>query len=316
LIKAYPESLAVKDRNHSGGIPLHVVFASSRFIRGDPVVLEATRLLIDAHPASLKERDVFGRTPIMVAFFSAYGKFARLKIQKGAISRSALNFMVQCIWQAPDSVRGAFKLERGPFTTTTVLEQMCARKSYAMAPIIMEAWPFALCVRPTCKLRGLPSETKAGALDLFLALTEVLLHDTTRVPEPIRRHIRRVIAERTRRHNFNQGGSIAQGIRKIVLEQLRKEVLNDNALQAFLLTKKNIQDFVIGVYRMNKAGRTGRSGLAWDHAPEDVTVARHIRILEAADGNLNCLFLHLCGSASLFNLHPRENRCAGRDRCR
>jgi hypothetical protein len=93
-------------------------------------------------------------------------------------------------------------------------------------------------------------------------------------------------------------------------------VLKDETLQNFLLAEESIQEFVIGVYRMNKAGRAGGAGLAWDHAPEDVEVSRHIRILEAADGNLSCLFLHLRESASLFDGRQRENRCTGRERCR
>jgi hypothetical protein len=187
-----------------------------------------------------------------------------------------------------------------------------------MAPAMIESWPFALCIRPARKLKGLPNETKAGALDVFLAMTEVLLHDTTRgvVSEPIRGRFRSVIATRTRHHKFDQGGSVAHGIRRIVLEQLRKEVLKDETLQTFLLEEESIQEFVIGVYRMNKAGRAGGSGLVWDHAPEDVEVSRHIRILEAADGNLSSLFLHLRESASLFDGRQRENRCAGREPCR
>jgi ankyrin repeat protein len=102
LIKAYPESLAVRDMRYSGGgNPLHVVFASRGFLSGDPVVLEATQLLIDAHPVFLNERDQMGRTPIMAAF------------SKGYREPGALNFLEQCIRQTPDSVRGSFKLERG-----------------------------------------------------------------------------------------------------------------------------------------------------------------------------------------------------------
>jgi hypothetical protein len=148
---------------------------------------------------------------------------------------------------------------------------------------------------------------KAEARAIYLALVEVLLHDTTRgcVPDPVRDHVRRESGSLVPPHALDRGGfAAAQAIRMIVPEhafhRLRSDVLTNKQVQQFLRSHEPIQDMVTGVYRMNEAGRSGGSDAFGDSsvdAPRPFDL--HLRVLESAGDDLSCVFLHLrdcCGS--------------------
>jgi hypothetical protein len=235
------------------------------------------------------------------------------------------------IRRAPESIRGTYICTiayRFPHScvSTTALELACTKDPLTeLVSSVLEAWPIALCVSLTGDLtrlhEALPGKhldlkkfredlqptLQAEARSMFLALVDVLLHDTTRgcVPDPVRDHVRHVSGMLVPPHLLDGGGIEAtQAIRILVPEhafhRLRSDVLTNERVQQFLQSHEPIQDMVTGVYRMNKAGRSGGSDAFGDAAVDAPRSADlHLRVLESAADDLSCVFLHLrdcCGS--------------------
>jgi hypothetical protein len=200
----------------------------------------------------------------------------------------------------------------------------------------MEEWPAALCVSLQRRLDGLdlPHELMSAvtfeARLVFLALVEVLLHETTReiVPNPSRNGVAdsthgivtegirgrvleavgralRAVGQSVEVNMLMKAGSfaVAQEIQNSVLGDnfgaLRFDVLNDDDLQQLLGAHESLMEMVTGVHRMNKAGRIGSEG---NRAPDSAAFSaqRHVQVLESTEDNLSCLFLHVRGCPALF----------------
>jgi hypothetical protein len=167
---------------------------------------------------------------------------------------------------------------------------------------------------------------------VFLALVEVLLHETTRevASDPIRHGAaessRGVVSEATRGRVLQAVGkfvdvtmlskdgsfAVVQEIQECVhgddFGALRSDVLRDRDVHQLLEAQKSILDMVTGLYLMNKAGRLRPEG---GRAPDSSAFSArwHVRVLESAKDNLSCLFLHLRGCPALFG-EPAEEALA------
>jgi ankyrin repeat protein len=313
LIEADPDAPTARDVN--GWLPLHVV--CSQCTAGTRDVLEAIEFLSEAFPVTLEARDNNGESPIMTAM-----KHAGPDVE---VSRQAVEILKAMIQLAPASVRGTFNSAPSPDDPPlrrTVLESVCTfRGAPELTSFVLQAWPIALCVSLTGTLNNVPEDValiiKQEARDVFLAMLEVLLHDTTQgvVPEPIRVQVRRLVCRLLPPEAQDRGGFVAaQVIRSLVhgqaFQQLRSDVLTTEALGEYLLSHESFQDLITGVYRMNKAGRSDGSNEVGDRtveSPAPVGRSRgehdsatlHLSVLESAMDDLSCVFLHLrdcCGS--------------------
>jgi hypothetical protein len=206
---------------------------------------------------------------------------------------------------------------RGAFTTA--LELACTRcPDPELVLALVEARPFSLCDSLlgdwSALLPGAIAESvTAEARYTFLALAEALLHDATRgaVPDEIRERAREAIGERVVPDEV-KGSALAavqavdMQVRGSAFWQLRSDVLSDGALQEFLRGNDAFQELVCGIFRMNKAGRLLRGSEPEEGMPAEsaLSAGDHARILDAAQGEPDCLFWHLRDSPSLF---LREN---------
>jgi ankyrin repeat protein len=300
LVKAWVDALAARDENQK--LPLHRALSNQRFTRGWPAAIEAIRFLIDQFPAALEAKDEDGETPVMLAISHASGD---------VVGDAALEVLEECVRRSPESVRGTFRAWRWlSAPVITALEAGCTCRHgltplARLVPTLMEAWPAALIISLVGRLDDLPEEIspavrhKAGAM--FLALTEVLLHDTTvgAVPGPIRERVREIV-RRAVGHlvDVDRVGSriVAGVLYKNVLgddfRQLRSEILDNNTLQSYLRESEPVLEMTTGLCRMNKAGRRFRRR---NHSSRGAAIPtrKHLHILEAAGGNLSCLFVHL-----------------------
>jgi hypothetical protein len=156
-----------------------------------------------------------------------------------------------------------------------------------------------------------PAEDEARAM--FLALIEVLVDETTKgvAPESVRDLVSKTIDPFVPKAVRERGGffaaqtflDLAGG--QSAESELRSQVLGSNELQVFLRSSVPFQDFLTGVYRMNKAGRLGKSTTqAGRGLDETASALRHTRILEAAIDDASCLFLHLRVCPALFLQPP------------
>jgi hypothetical protein len=197
----------------------------------------------------------------------------------------------------PTAVRGGFFQGRA---RTTVLEKLCELGAGPeLVAAVVEACPSALCfslARPRAPL--LPEEVAGAAHAALLALAEVVLHETAlgAVPGPVRAHVRRAVGRFVPPDEMSgPGAAVVRAIQNHVADRdrqrLRMAVLGSEELQAFVRDGEAVQDFVEGVYRMNRAGRIlGDGGVA----PETVlSPERHARVLAAARGDASSLFLRL-----------------------
>jgi hypothetical protein len=313
LLKALPNTLVVRDRHTM--IPLGNALSNRWFMGGLPEAVEAVRFLIGRFPAALEARDERGTTPVMFAIWYT-------SVSRSDASGAALDVLQEVVCRSAESVRGTFR----PFQSSpvyTALEVACSRSLghghgpprtpfTRLVPAVMEAWPAALCVSLLGRLTDLPEEIapavrhKAGAM--FLALMEVLLHDTTEgvVPGPVRERVRRLVGQAVGRLvDMDRVGSrivasvLYRHVRDHDFHRLRSEILDDEPLQGFLRTNAPVQEMATGLYHMNEAGRlVGRTS---EGSPEAViSPRRHARILEAAGGNVSCLFVHLREFAALL----------------
>jgi hypothetical protein len=172
---------------------------------------------------------------------------------------------------------------------------------------LIEAHPAALCVSLTRDLTSLSREiapaVTSEARATFLALVEVLLHETTDgvVPDEIRDRVRRIATNRFVPPPIDATNLVAWEIVRILrfrlrgplLRRVRWDVLGDYALLEFLRTREDVQELVNGVYRMNKVGRdASQAGV--------ISGERQVRVLQAARGDPSSLFLHLRDCDSLF----------------
>jgi hypothetical protein len=317
LIRAWPDALEIRDEH--GMLPLHCACLR----QGAP---ELIRLLIEeSNAAALEARDNFGRTPIMI---DAYAIVIPPTPQRVRLLEEMARLSSQ-------SVRGTIKrfwpFERDKPTTTTVLEMVCEHTPLAESLVltVMKAWPAALCVSLKGDLDGLglpqnvASQVTGEARLVFLALVEVLLHETTRevASDPIRHGAaettRGAVSEATRGRvlqalgrfadvtMLSKDGSFAvvQEIQKCVqgddFGALRSDVLSDRDVSQTLEAQESLLDMVTGLYLMNKAGRLGPEGR---RAPDIAAFSeqQHVQVLESAKDNLSCLFLYLRGCPALF----------------
>jgi hypothetical protein len=310
LAKAWVDALAARDWTQK--LPLHHALSNRSFMRGRPVAIEAIRFLIARFPAALEAKDKDGETPVMSAISQA---------SYTVVGDAALEILEESVRRSPESVRGTFKAWRlSSAAVSTPLEAACTRRHgltplARLVPTLMEAWPAALIISLVGRLDDLPEEIspavrhKAGAM--FLALTEVLLHDTTvgAVPGPIRERVREIV-RRAVGHlvDVDRVGSriVAGVLYKNVLgddfRQLRSEILDNNTLQGYLRETEPIQEMATGLCRMNKAGRRFRRRNQ-RYREAAIPTRKHLHILEAAGGNLSCLFVHLREFPALLEGH-------------
>jgi hypothetical protein len=283
--------------------PLRNALSSRWFMGGLAEAVEAVRFLIGKFPAALEARDDCGTTPVMLAIWDTR--------DRSDASGAALDVLEEIVCRSAESVRGTFRDWRTSLVYTA-LEVACTRSLghgrtpfTRLVPTVMEAWPAALCVSLLGRLTDLPEEIapavrhKAGAM--FLALMEVLLHDTTEtvVPGPVRERVRRLVGQAVGRLvDMDRVGSrivasvLHRHVRDHDFHRLRSEILDDEPLQGFLRANAPVQEMATGLYHMNEAGRlVGRTS---EGSPEAVIPPwRHARILEAAGGNVSCIFVHL-----------------------
>jgi ankyrin repeat protein len=323
LIGAYRAALETSD--HHGRLPLHVACCTST-----GRCSEAIALLIEASPAALEARDHSGRTPIMIA------------VAKDAAPPPP-RLLHEMVRRSPQSVRGIIigaPYDGAPPVASTALEAVCMRTPSAeyLVLAVMKAWPQALCLSLTGNLNRLrvaqhvAAEVTGGARIMFLALVEVLLHDTTRgaireghgaadstrgvVSEATRGRVLRAIGQFVNVRMLLQDCSFAvvQEILKKVhgddFWALRSDVLNDHDVRETLVAQESLLEMVTGVYCMNKAGRLGPEGST---APDSAAFSarQHVQVLESAKDNPSCLFLHVRGCPALFAQPERSTVSTG-----
>jgi hypothetical protein len=301
LVETNRATLEVSDND--GCLPLHLACAEIWRFGEPPRILPAVKLLIEGFPKALEASNRRGMTPLMAAVAS---------IRHGVVlASSELSFLLSMIHQ------GSCRSLGGGRTEQSALQLACVHcPNLKLVLRLMEAWPLALCTSLREDLAYVPDVVAPAvfmeARTMFLALVEVVLHDTTLqvVPDPIRDRVRQVVGRYVPSPDeLDRLAALAfvQGIRPQVggdqFRWLRSDTLNDPALQGLFQTREDLQDLVTGVYRMNKAGRLGPE--RDENAPE---VSRNVgasadqqpRILVAAGGNLSCLFLHLRDCPVLF----------------
>jgi hypothetical protein len=310
LVEMNRATLEVRD-NH-GCLPLHIACAEI-WLADEPLrVLPAVQFLIEEYPRALEARNRRGMTPIMAAVAS---------IRHGVVlSYNELDFLKSMVR------RGGSKSLSGARTDLTALQLACVHcPNLELVSCLMNARPLALCTSLTGDLAFVPAVVApaviAEARTMFLALVEVLLHDTTEwiVPDPVRERARQVIQRYVPSPDEleKRGGlSFVKRIRQLCVGDsfrwLRSDTLNAPDLQRLLQRNEEIQDLVTGVYRMNMAGRLGPDWI--EDVPERnlnvaVSADQQPQILVAAGGNLSCLFLHLRDCPVLF-LGDSDGPCA------
>jgi hypothetical protein len=326
-------------RNWAGDLPLHC--ACSRLLLAgfrpeqQRAVAGVVRMLVDEYPQALGARNREGMTPILAALASADPsgtdampseslELLRDMIQLGGPTTlwgtrrvaAAAGLEPQADGVMPEGDRGD---ERGQVVVATALELACARcPDPDLVRALVEARLFSLCDGLltgdwSALLPGAVAEfVTTEARYMFLALAEMLLHDTTRgvVPDETRERVRRAVRELVDLNEL-KGSSLAtvqavnMQVRGSAFWQLRSDVLNDGSLQEFLRGHDAFQELICGVCRMNKAGRLLRGSepeesVAAEAATAVLSVGHHARILDSARGDPDCLFLHLRDSPNLF----------------
>jgi hypothetical protein len=248
-----------------------------------------------------------------------------------AVSPEVLHLLSNTIRQAPESVLGPIRcegtgqlwnLDEDATVNSSVLEVVCLKRAYwGLVSTVLEVWPASVLLVDTQLLPPalppnigppeLSTAVRAEAHAMILAVIDVLLHDTTRgfVPEPVREHVRQSVGRFLPPQGdlVGRGGSSMANVRAVQSiqddtkrQELRDAVMGNADLETFLNDRgEDFERLVTGVYRMNKAGRLG----AFDGA-ESVAIAvsagTHVQILDAVRDDLDCLFLHLRESPSLF----------------
>jgi hypothetical protein len=309
LVNLNRDALNMKD--WSGRLPIHLACSGLMWLSaGDDIMarVDSIQRLVDENPASLDARNNSGDSPVMIIMKQA---------PRGVVLLPpVLQLLRGMVERAPGAVLGLYNREpaplpivsepQGPPPASTVLEKVCTfQDGLALAELVTEAWPAALCFSFTEGMPDdIPEETaRAFAVEahfMVLALTEVLLHDTTRgvVPDPIRERVLRAVSQIVRPCETNGSSlSLVQAIQNRVRGQDRQEfrsaVLNHDALQNFLQGEGDILEMVTSLYRMNRAGRIRDLEEAGAVSGTSSSAGRHVRILSAAGKDLSCLFLHL-----------------------
>jgi hypothetical protein len=135
--------------------------------------------------------------------------------------------------------------------------------------------------------------------EVFLALMEALFReavaDSFHLHAPVRDAFRVFVL----RHTAPLGLTIRElaeystMIDTPIREDFRSHVLGSIFVRQWIFENEPVQDFIAGLYRMNKAGRRSSRALSTQD---------HLRVLEAARNNLDCLFLRVRDSPRLFLL--------------
>jgi hypothetical protein len=306
LLRANRGALEVS--NNEGELPVHL--ACREIWRGGPLILQATRFLIDEYPQALEASNIYGETPVIAALRCAWFTRSNPQRESGSFPPpDHLHFLLEAVRRGgPRSVWGSHRdIATGHDAFDTALEasfECCPDAT--LVSVLLEVWPFALCVcltRPRADLlRGydfVPAIAKETRGTL-LALIEALLHDTSEgvVPRLIREHLRQAVGrlllpnqDLESKGGFEVARLIQERARGEVFQRLRSDVLNFEALQDLLRFDHALQEMVTAMYRMNRAGRLLAHEANKDGAPE--TSEGHARILVAAGDNLSCVFLHL-----------------------
>jgi hypothetical protein len=187
----------------------------------------------------------------------------------------------------PESVRGMVRCRDGSAGHTSALELACLHCPHPdIIAATIDACPLALCDGLLGLLIGLPPEVaptvKSEAFVAFLAVLEAALHETAKgaVPKSIRRGIREILRKRRSvpAGTLALGGyEVARAVEKHVhgddREKLRSKVLGGEAVQN-LLGRKDFQEFVLGIYRMNRAGRSGYESVRYPGFPPRIPGGR------------------------------------------
>jgi hypothetical protein len=295
-----------------------------------PNVLESIRMLIDAYPDALVAVDLVGMTPIMVGFLGspAFGK--------PEPSPQALELLRSIVQGAGAGSVRTFENGRRSGANKFAIDCTALDTAYRYCPkpcvieIVIDAWPAVLILKevgkwavecPACLKKFVESESHAT----FLALVEVLLHETTEeaIPVYVRRGVLRALGKSVpirELNDENRSSNSLAAIRAIQRHvrgrdrerELRCNVLMENRdLQEFLKGADAIQKLVAGFYRKNKAGRFLALVEVLLHERTSETVPNYIRrsVLRALErfvpaGELN-------GSSSLeavraIQRHVRE----------
>jgi hypothetical protein len=299
LMLEHPPALRVPCR--SGRLPLHHVI--HRMFRPLPNVLESTRMVLDAYPEALVAGDMIGMTPVMVGLlgFPALGE--------PEPSPQALELLRSMVRRAgPASVRTFESARKFGVAKKFAIDDTALDHAYRYCPkpsvieIVVDAWPAVLYLKEIGKWakecpEGLREYVGGESHAVFLALVEVLLHETTSdaVPGSIRRSARQALEGFVPTGEAAGSSSLAavRAIQKHVQGQdrqreLRRVVLDNSELQEFLQGAGAIQDLVAGLYRMNKAGRLRVEGSSGSSKEQ-----RHAVVLQGAIDDPSCLFLHL-----------------------
>jgi ankyrin repeat protein len=259
LLEVQPDAVKVR---YYGRLPLH--YAVEGIYREDPDTYRAIQLLIDVYPGSLAVRCRSGLTPIMWALDGENHDGVvetplRLEFLLGMIRRGGSK-----------SVWGTRTDEDGTTVILTALAIACSdMPNFEVISALIEECPAAaLHVSLTEVLTNVPDEVRelvvGEAKAVFLALAELLLHDTTQgvVPDLTREHVRRAVGQLGALDN-DEPRVVAQIIRSHfhwdVLLRFRSDVLDFAPLQDSLRHDLVHNDgvfleFVSGVYRMNQTG--------------------------------------------------------------
>jgi hypothetical protein len=323
VVSAHPAALAV--RNNDGDLPLHLACKHLRDLdelAEAEQTLELIDMLIDARPDAVVARDNSGNTPIATSIEPDHSMEAwmrRLVYQGGPPDRTertrrVIQFVIQrMLPRAPTSgLRDALTVDG----VVGALSKVCKQNpDLELVSLLIELWILALCLSqydPVLKDYELTSESRL----MLLALVEILLHDTTKgaVPDPVRDHVRQSVTSYTSADELAASRGVVRAIPHHVLgddlQQLRTLILRFAPLQELLTQPllsgdESFQNFLVGVYLMNKAGRHRlRSPEQQDGGAPDAKADQHLRVLMAAVDNPSCLFLHLRDCDVLFARDP------------
>jgi hypothetical protein len=231
-------------------------------------------------------------TPLMAAFQAFHDGTGTGGGGLRAPQPSLVSVLLEMIRLCPESVRGNVRRRDGSAGLTSALELACRHcpGHPELVGATLDACPLALCDGGLPgPLTGLPREiapmVKSEAFAVSLAVLEAAFHKRARdaVPESIRRRILSslesnlraplpVRALALRRHEvatFVQEHVHGDGDR----DRLRSIVLGGEAIQR-LLARWDFREFVLDIYRLNRARRSGYESLRYPGFPPRIPGSR------------------------------------------
>jgi ankyrin repeat protein len=266
---------AVEVRGEEERLPVHTALCDLpdklRSFGGKETIDAIQFLVENSDPGALYARDDDGRTPFMVAMNAIFDD-THVVFEPARLAPECLQFLKGMFQRAPGSVRGRFKRRvgfAGHYATTTALETACnCIPDIGLIRPMIDEWAAALFLSLRGTLEDLPHAIASTVINeariMFLALIEVVLHETTKgvVSDEIRERVRQILEPLIVDVDglLNRGSlavvrAIQEAVRGHAFSELRSKVLNDDDLLQLLHDNVSLQELITGVYRMNKVGR-------------------------------------------------------------